>query len=589
MLNEKWLKIVEKLDFAFQPIVNIKTGEIYAVEALLRNVKEAGGFHSIFNLFDDAYHDGILYQLDLELRHLAIKKFSFINIKNLNIFYNLDNRILYTPDFKVGNTELILEKFNLDKQKVCFELSERGTLQDPISVTGMVKRYKQSNFKIAIDDFGTGVAGFQMLYYAEADYIKIDRFFIQNIQNDNKKRLFCSHIIKMAHIMGMLVIAEGIETKEEYFTCKEIGADFIQGYFIQKPQQKIEKIISKYTNIEELYKKDLRESNANVLDKDIIKHITPLHIESLDFITVFKYFKANKNTPFVPIVNHLNILQGIIREQDVRELSYSQYGMSLARNTNFKSIVEDHINNIVSADINWSIDKILEIYNINIDISNGIFILQNGKYYGFIDLKNLLNLSYKRNIEIASEQNPLSKLPGNKSIELYLNNVFEKNTGDVYSLVYFDFNNFKPFNDVYGFRKGDRAILIFRDILKKKLSNEHFIAHIGGDDFFAGIKNIPYEEGFRLIATVQESFQNQVTSLYSKEDREAGYIETNDRFDIKRKFKLLSVSCAIVEVCSTTKKEQFDEIINQLKKESKKRTTPVGASFACNKLVTKYS
>lgn len=117
MLNEKWLKIIKKLDFAFQPIVNIKSGEIYAVEALLRNVKEAGGFHSIFNLFDDAFHDGILYQLDLELRHLAIQKFSTIDIKKLNIFYNLDNRILYTPDFKVGNTELILEKFNLDKQK----------------------------------------------------------------------------------------------------------------------------------------------------------------------------------------------------------------------------------------------------------------------------------------------------------------------------------------------------------------------------------------------------------------------------------------------------------------------------------------
>lgn len=158
----------------------------------------------------------------------------------------------------------------------------------------MVTRYKQSNFKIAIDDFGTGVAGFQMLYYAEADYIKIDRFFIQNIQNDNKKRLFCSHIIKMAHIMGIIVIAEGIETKEEYFTCKEIEADFIQGYFIQKPQQKIKKILSKYTHIEELYKKDLRHSKSNMLDKTIITHINPLYIENLDFITVLSTLKNTK-------------------------------------------------------------------------------------------------------------------------------------------------------------------------------------------------------------------------------------------------------------------------------------------------------
>ena len=584
MLNDKWLKIIKKLDFAFQPIVNMKSGEIYAVEALLRNVKEAGGFHSIFNLFDEAFHDGVLYQLDLELRYLAIQKFSKIDIKQLYIFYNLDNRILYAPDFKVGNTELILKKFNLDKQKVCFELSERGTLQDPSSVTAMVTRYKQSDFKIAIDDFGTGVAGFQMLYYAEAEYIKIDRFFIQNIQSDNKKRLFCCHIIKLAHIMGISVIVEGVETKEEYFTCKEIEADLIQGYFVQKPQRKIEKIVSKYTNIEELYKKDLRNSQSNKLDKSMITYIDPLYSENLDFMTVFKYFKEHKNTPFVPIVNHLNLLQGVIREQDVRELSYSQYGMALARNTNLKSIVERHINHIVSADINWNIDKILEIYNINTDITNGIFMLRNGKYHGFIDLKNLLYLSYKRNLEIASEQNPLSRLPGNKSIELYLNDVFENNEDDVYSLIYFDFNSFKPFNDIYGFRKGDRAILLFRDILKKKLGSKNFIAHIGGDDFFAGIKNTPYKEVFKLIASVQKNFQNQVTSLYNKEDREAGYIETKDRFDTIRKFDLLSVSCAIIEVCVTTKKEEFDEIISQLKKESKKRNTPVGASCACNQL-----
>lgn len=585
MLNEKWLKIVKKLDYAFQPIVNIKSGEIYAVEALLRNVKEAGGFHSIFNLFDEAFHDGLLYQLDLELRYLAIQKFSDIDIKKLNIFYNLDNRILYAPDYRVGNTELILKKFNIDKRKVCFELSERGSLQDPISLTGLVSRYKQSNFEIAIDDFGTGIAGFQMLYYAEANYIKIDRFFIQNIQNDNKKRLFCSHIVKMAHIMGIRVIAEGVETKEEYFACKEIGADYIQGFLVQKPQQKIKKIVSKYTHIEELCKKDLRDSKTNILDKNLITHIEPLWLENLEFIIVFKYFKTHKNAHFVPIINHLNRLEGIIMEEDIRELSYSQYGMSLARNENFKMLVKKHMNHIVSADINWSTDKILEIYNTNKDISNGIFILKNGKYHGFINLKSLINLAYKRNLEIVSDQNPLSRLPGNKSIELYLTDVFEKNIRDSYSLVYFDFNNFKPFNDVYGFRKGDRAILIFRDILKKELGNDNFIAHIGGDDFFAGIKNSPYEKVFKLIAYVQQSFQNQVKSLYSKKDREVGYIETKDRFNIKRKFNLLSVSCAILEVSSTTKKEEFDEIIGQLKKESKKRITPIGASITRNKLL----
>jgi diguanylate cyclase (GGDEF)-like protein len=389
--------------------------------------------------------------------------------------------------------------------------------------------------------------------------------------------------------MGIVVIAEGIETKEEYFTCKDIGADFIQGYFVQKPKQNISKILPKYNEIEKLHENDLRDKKSNTIDKHIIKYINPLPIETLDFMTVFRYFKKHKNSSFVPIIDETNTLKGIIKEEDIRDLSYSQYGISLAHNTNFKSLVEKHINHIVSADINWTVDKILEIYNVNTDITNGIFMLDNGKYYGYIDLKNLLNLSYKRNIEIVSEQNPLTKLPGNQSIELYLNKVFKPNAKDTYSLIYFDFNNFKPFNDTYGFRKGDRAILVFRDILKKKLGSNFFIAHIGGDDFFAGIKNMPYEDVFKLISKVQESFKNQVSSLYSKEDRDAGYVEIKDRFDIKRKFDLLSVSCAIIEICSNIKKEEFDEIIGSLKKESKKRTTPTGASIICNQITCNNS
>ncbi len=186
MLNKKWQDILNKLDFAFQPIVNVKTGKLYAVEALLRNVKKAGLYHSIFSLFDDAYHDGVLYQLDLELRYIAFSKFALISIPNIQLFYNLDNRLAYVIDFSHGNTLKILDQLNLDKKQICFELSERGTMQDPSAITNMVNRYKQEGFDIAIDDFGTGIAGFQLLYYAEANFIKIDRFFIDNIHKDSK-------------------------------------------------------------------------------------------------------------------------------------------------------------------------------------------------------------------------------------------------------------------------------------------------------------------------------------------------------------------------------------------------------------------
>lgn len=579
MLDKKWSKIVSNLDFAFQPIANIHSGEIYAVEALLRNFKEAGGFYSIFNLFDEAFHDGVLYQLDLELRLKVIKKFSKFKIKNLHLFYNLDNRILYMPDFQPGNTDKILEKFNVDKALLCFELSERGTLQDSNSLTNMVRNYKRNHFKIAIDDFGTGISGFQMLYFADTDFIKIDRFFIQNIQNDHKKRLFCSHIIDMAHIMGIRVIAEGIETKEEYYTCKEIGADLLQGYFLQKPKISIEEIKPIYKDIKGLYKNDLRSSKANQLKEDIIEYIESLYIEDLDFEEVFDYFKKHRDAHFIPIIDKTKVLQGVLHEHDVRELSYSPYGLSLASNDRTHQKIKSYIDDTISAEYSWSVDEVLEIYSSNKISINGIFILKNGSYMGFVTLHNLLKLSYDRNIEIASQKNPLTKLSGNISIDRYLFEVFENSDKYIYTIVYFDFNNFKPFNDVYGFRLGDRAILLFSEILKKHVKSASLIGHIGGDDFFVGFKDVDYRKIYKMISYIQEKFKNQVSSLYNQKDRNKNHMQTKDRFGIERKFDLLSVSAAIIEIHPKVKKDDFNDCIGKIKKESKMSDKPIACSL----------
>ena len=167
MIAQNLETIIKKLDYAFQPIVNIKTGEIFAVEALLRNVEKCG-YNSIFHIFDEAFKSGVLYKIDLFLRYEAFKKFSKIKIDNLKLFYNIDNRILLMPDYKFGNNEQILEDLNIEKEKIVFELSERDTIQDPSLLNNVLNRYRQSKFKIAIDDYGTGIAGLQLLFHPKS-------------------------------------------------------------------------------------------------------------------------------------------------------------------------------------------------------------------------------------------------------------------------------------------------------------------------------------------------------------------------------------------------------------------------------------
>lgn len=571
-----WNQIIDKLDYAFQPIIYSHTGKLYAVEALIRNVQNIPGLNAIDDLFNMAFNDDYLYELDLQLREKAIKKFSNIEIDDLRLFYNLDNRIIYNKNLSSGNTSKILKKYKLNKSVICFELSEKGTAIEQNALSTMIQRYKENGYSIAIDDFGIGVSGLKLLYFSEAHIIKLDRFFISNIDQDSKKKLFCSSIIEMAHIMGMQVIAEGVETVKEFYTCKDIGADFIQGYLVQKPTTEIDQIKPIYNNILTLINEDKRNNPNATIDEEFIEPIVALSVNT-SLYELFVHFKETTKNNFVPIVDEYDNFLGIIYETDIKKISYSQYGLSLAQNKTFSSSLIKYLKPALCVEVSWGIDKILEMYNLNSKDALGIFITQGNKYRGFINLNSLLTLSYKRNIEIATNQNPLTKLPGNNQIERFIEKTLKRNQKTVTHIIYFDFNDFKPFNDIYGFRQGDRAILIFSELLQKRYPKDSFIAHIGGDDFFVGLKNHKFEEVFELTNKVQIEFKNSVENLYSKKDKEKGLLIARDRFNIERSFNLLSVSSAIIEINSKSNISNFDNTLNVLKKASKGSSKPISS------------
>ena len=249
----------------------------------------------------------------------------------------------------------------------------------------------------------------------------------------------------------------------------------------------------------------------------------------------------------------------------------------MAKNSSNSSSLYKYIKPTLCVEESWGIDKTLELYNMKQEHCKGVFVTKANKYLGFINVNSLLSLSHKRNIEIATNQNPLTKLPGNSQIEEFIYRSFKGlKENNIYHMLYFDFNDFKPFNDIYGFRQGDRSILMFKEIIQKELPKSSFIGHVGGDDFFIGLKNESYEKVYNYALQIQYHFKENVKAIYNKEDLENGFISSFDRFSIKRKFKLLSVSCAIVEISSSTKKENFNFSLGKIKKVSKAIEFPVG-------------
>jgi len=568
-LSEIWLKRLELLDVAFQPILNIHTGKIFAVEALLRNFRDIG-FKSIFDLFDTVSQENMLYTFDLALRKKTFKKFTAIKgYENVKLFYNLDNRLLSMPNYENGNTTLLLKKIGIEKENICFEISERHELKESISVEAIITHYKEENFYIAIDDFGIGYSGYKLLYDATPEIIKIDRYFLQNIDKEMKKQLMLRSIVTLAVQLGISVIAEGVETEGEFLVCKEMGCHLVQGYLVQRPTQVTQEISHSYAHINMLLKKAKHHSSEFVLKKHI-QIITPLY-KSNSMHQVVEYFKKNYNIPTVPVINSKNEPIGIFHENQIKEYLYSPFGMSLLHNnTATKSKLKSFILPCANADINSNIEVLIELFS-NYADSAGIIITQDSLYYGFLSANAIISIMNEENLSIARDQNPLTKLPGNRMIQKYISNIQTSNHS--YMLCYFDLDNFKAFNDVYGFRNGDRVIQLFADIMNRKSTKDVFKAHIGGDDFFIAYKdkeNIDITLLVQKIRNLLQKFSQSAKEFYTQEDKEKGYISTKDRNGTLINFPLLTASASLLLIPTKMKNRVTEELINSILSKQKK-------------------
>lgn len=165
--------------------------------------------------------------------------------------------------------------------------------------------------------------------------------------------------------------------------------------------------------------------------------------------------------------------------------------------------------------------------------------------------------SHIRRAELEKSVNPLTHLPGNIWIQSYLEELIKKKTK--FSVLYIDLDNFKAFNDVYGFTKGDQVIKFISSILIKLIEDynrneDDFIGHIGGDDFILITKPKHAEEYSKEIIS---RFEKRINNFYSEKDRIQGFIITSDRQSNIRKFPIMSISIAIV----SNKNRNIDSVL----------------------------
>lgn len=563
---------LDVLDIAFQPIVDIHSGDLFGVEALLRGT-DTLGFDSIESFFDRLFEENALYTFDLALREKVIQKFCTIKgYEEIKLFYNLDNRLLEMGDFSKGNTSRILKCYGLDHKSMVFELSEHNEIGNLDHFTRLMAHYRHEGFCVAIDDFGIGQSGYKMLYHATPNIIKIDRFFLTDVNTDQKKKLLARNMVQLSTLMGCRVIAEGVETEAEFLVCKEIGCHLVQGYFIQRPTRDCVELSLKYTHIYDLALLEKRTPGDQTIIRKRLEILDAVAInDSMELL--LEKFNRTADLFLIPVIDNQGSPVGIIHEHRLKAVIYSPFGRSLIQNSssNF-SVLETYIDSIPVVDVTMPLETIVELYSLS-DRAPGVLVVESSKYIGYLSARVLIEAVHERNLIRARDQNPLSRLPGNFMINEHIAHSFDAQQTSAFC--YFDFDHFKPYNDYYGFRNGDRVIVLFAELMHKIFMDKSFIGHIGGDDFFAGtmIKNDAMFDQFCVsVRNLIHQFSEDVREFYSAEDRERGCIVAEDREGVVREFKLLSVSAVIIyksQTSSIHSAEQLQKVFAIEKKNAK--------------------
>jgi EAL domain-containing protein (putative c-di-GMP-specific phosphodiesterase class I)/GGDEF domain-containing protein/CBS domain-containing protein len=565
-LKKELVRILEGklLTPVFQPIVSVNQRQIVGYEALIRGPSDSP-LHSPSNLFDMAERHDLYTPLEFVCREIAIRRFAQMNIPG-KLFINVSPSILLESGFKSGETLKFIKAYGLDPHAIIIELTEHQPTDDYQIMREAVEHYRCMGFEIALDDLGAGYSGLRLWAELKPEYVKIDKHFVQGLHEDRVKLNFVRSIQNMAATMDCKVIAEGIETAEEYQAIFKIGITHAQGFYFARPlAQPPRELDSKLFAGNYASEIMLKIRNSKSVG-DITKIIEPVAADT-SIYRVLELFQHNNDLTILPVVDS-GIASGLIcRDKFLSRLFSSRYGIELHGKQPIKSFVNG---TPFSVDKNRAVEQVSEQLTSAMRNDQAFVITDNGTYYGIATVLDLLAEITRQQIHNARHANPLTLLPGSVPTNEHINRLLSEKRA--FCVGYFDLDYFKPYNDMYGYSAGDNIIKALADILTRHVPAEAgHVGHIGGDDFIAIFISDDWIERCQAILS---SFEQSVPAYYKAEHVNAGGLHSEDRHGGKHFFPLLSLSAGLVDAHATRLCQSHVDISDlacEAKKQAKKR------------------
>jgi diguanylate cyclase (GGDEF)-like protein len=568
----------------YQPVVDLTNGSIIGWEAYARSVSGIPILDTL-KLFEMTGSTRKALELERGLWRLALAGVGSLGPRQ-RLFINVSPACLADPDYHPGEFAKLVGEYDLDTHHIVLEFSEKLSPGELATLPEKLDAYRSYSFLTAIDDVGAGNSNLMLLARFRPDYIKADVSLMRDVESNPFKRVMIETLVLMAEKTGAQVIAEGVETELALSSLVSMGVHAGQGYLLAAPANPKPEGPFRIP-----LKAGFRQAAAGEWKCSApVGELTNecLIVEADDRIQQVKELLADKPPMSSVVVVEGDKPAGLLMNYNLDKALSAKFGVDLYHKKRVSKLMDT---NPLCIEFGMPIEEAARLA-MNRDpakIYDDIVVTRDGALIGTVSVQKMLDTLAKVQVELAKGSNPLTGLPGNVAIEREFGRRAKE--GLASSLVYIDLDNFKVYNDVYGFNQGDKVILLTAQVLRdsvKSVSPTDFIGHVGGDDFVVIAAKDKSEAVCRMVI---EAFAAEAPKLYTPEDRKRGCIQGKNREGVEQSFPLVSMSIGILD-CDFVTTVTFEELSHraaEVKKFAKSqpgnscvrdRRAPLGAAQA---------
>jgi diguanylate cyclase (GGDEF)-like protein len=527
----------------FQPIFDLRIGELYGFEGLIRG-PSGSVLHAPLNLLSVARASGLLAEVERSCIESILGVWSRLS-SHCRIFVNLSPSALLDARSRASLGSDLVNQLGLLPRNVVIELTESQPTFDYTPLLEAAEYLRSLGFTIALDDLGEGFSSLRLWSELKPEFVKVDKHFVQGVGCDPVKLHFLRSIQDLASRTGARVVAEGIETDADLAVIQELGIDFGQGFLLGKP----ELLPNQRVSLELLHRlRPVSRATAR---------LTP----SLQRNTAERLLVPLP--PVTPATNNLEVQSRFLRQPELQSLPVVDEGIPLGLMSRhaFMDIMSKPFSPELYGKRSCTqfmekgcliVDRNLSIHDLSERVVSsdprhillGFILTQNGRYVGMGSGHDLMREITQMQIASARYANPLTQLPGNVPIHEHLEARLE--AGVAFVVCYCDLDHFKPYNDVYGYRRGDELIQWTGALLQECFADPaDFIGHVGGDDFILALPQEGWEE---RVQGFLARFEEGRHAFFDAADEARGGYDSEDRQGRTVFHQLTTVSLGVVNV-----------------------------------------